>query len=384
MWAPCRIFWAWLGQALDQNPVTSEGRPATWAHNESSGAIFHTRAAPVILHHGRVPRAAFHVQCDRSASYLTVTSVRIVVQTCGSRSESLCASLRVPCHMFWSQIRNRRFPAGSVPCHIFETNFESKISGRICTVSYILEQIRNRRIPVGSLTTFRAARPNQVSPSLITSIYQPSRLHIQSSPFLRCAGCPKMSSSQLDRISEVRQPTWASTSRTRLQIKIDRRDYLHSMLEAGLSDESSSADATPLSSMNSEDLRDEQQLVLPPGPWNLEDCSCSFDGPGPRSATRSPHLDPRVPLWPAGTQVFGPPGPRVLAPSFRMAFGPPGPTGLAHRGPRHDWGSPETDLLPSRPTLRPIFVHPGSEHPCEVGRGSVFAVECVVSSSRQP
>ena len=55
-----------VAQALDQNPVTSEGRPATWAHNESSVAICHTRAAPVILHHGRVPRAAFRFQLSHS------------------------------------------------------------------------------------------------------------------------------------------------------------------------------------------------------------------------------------------------------------------------------------------------------------------------------
>ena len=45
VWAPCRIFWAWLGQVLDQNPVTSEGRPATWAHSEIRSHFAHPCSA---------------------------------------------------------------------------------------------------------------------------------------------------------------------------------------------------------------------------------------------------------------------------------------------------------------------------------------------------
>ena len=134
-----------------------------------------------------------------------------------------------------------------------------------------------------------------------------------------------------DNLETVREGVPAPWARTRLQVKIDRREYRAFMLEEGLGDETSSEDATPLSSMNSDDFRKEKELVRPPGPWSYEpeDCSCNFDSPGPRSATRSPSLDPRVPLWPAGAQVFGPPGPRVLAPGFRRVFGPPGPTCLA-------------------------------------------------------
>ena len=57
------------------------------------------------------------------------------------------------------------------------------------------------------------------------------------------------SSSKLSQISEVR----AHDARTRLQVKLDRRDYRQFMLESGLSDESSDADASSLSTVNSED-----------------------------------------------------------------------------------------------------------------------------------